>query len=105
MQYTSVLQVPNSKGSRLLREISKIEPRLAKITKYNVKLVEKGGKPLSNMFNKNGVSSRCHRVDCHPCSNQHVKGNSLCGVRNVVYEARCNFCEKTHALDRSRPHA
>ena len=53
MPFTSVLQVQNSKGGRLLKELAKIEPRLAKSTGYQVKLVEKGGRPLSHLFNKN----------------------------------------------------
>ena len=47
MTFSTVLQVQNSKGGRLLKEIVKIEPRLAKNSGYNVKIVEKGGKPLS----------------------------------------------------------
>ena len=77
MPFTSVLQIQNSKGSKLLREVAKIEPRLAKFTGYHIKLVERGGKPLSNMFNKSISTSKCHRIDCMLCSNPSIKGSSM----------------------------
>ena len=73
MEFTTVLQVPSSRDSRLLREIARIEPRLSKTSGYLVKLVEKSGKPLSKMFPKSVVSSRCHRDDCLPCSNPKIR--------------------------------
>ena len=104
MHYTSVLHVSNSKNSCLLREIAKIEPRLAKSSGYMVKLVEKSGKPLSNMFPKPMSSSKCHRLDCSPCSNPYNKGNSLCGVKSVVYESVCNVCHNTYLRDPNSKH-
>ena len=50
MEYTSILQIPSSKDSKLMKEIARIEPRLAKTTGYHIKLVERSGKPLSNLF-------------------------------------------------------
>ena len=104
MKFSSVLQVQSSKGGRLAKEILKIEPRLAKSTGYTVKIVEKGGKPLSNLFPKSLSSNKCHRNDCIPCSNVSIKSSSLCKVKSVVYEGVCNMCEETHRLDRSQPH-
>ena len=99
MDYTTVLQVPSSKGSVLLKEIAKIEPILAKSTGYHMKLVEKSGKPLLNLFSENPILTKCHREDCHPCKNKSVKGNSLCGLKNVVYEATCDLCLNEHIAD------
>ena len=93
LDYTTVLNVPNSRGSRLLKEIAKIEPRMCKSTGYQVKLVESSGKPLSTMFPKSVALTKCHRIDCSPCSNPNVKGPSLCSVKNVVYEGSCNICQ------------
>ena len=104
MPFTSVLQVQSSKGSKLLREIAKIEPRLAKSTGYHVKLVERSGKPLSNMFSKSISSSKCHRSDCTPCSNSQIKGSFMCKVKSVVYEGVCNLCEAEFNLDKSLKH-
>ena len=63
MQYTSVLMVPSSKGGVLLRELAKIEPRLAKATKYQVKLIEKSGKPLSGFFDTSISSGKCTSIN------------------------------------------
>ena len=43
MEYTSVLQVPSSKGSKLLIKLSRREPKIAKVVGYNIKLTEKSG--------------------------------------------------------------
>ena len=77
MNYTSILMVPSSFGSKLLREISRIEPRLAKSTNYSVKLVKKGGKPLSNLFNKNISPPKCQSWIAPPAVMTQLKGN-LC---------------------------
>ena len=50
--FTTVLQVPSTRGSMLLKEIARIEPKLTKMTGYAVKLVEKNGVPLARMFNR-----------------------------------------------------
>ena len=39
MKYTSLLQVPSTKGSKLLKAIARSEPRLAKASGYHVKVV------------------------------------------------------------------
>ena len=66
--------------------------------------MEKGGKPLSNLFNKNISPPKSHRLDCPPCSNDSVKGKSMCGAKNVVYLAVCDLCEDENKLDRSKFH-
>ena len=93
MKFTSLLQVQNSKGGRLIKALSKIEPRLSKLSKYSVKMVEKGGKPLSKLFSKDFGDGKCSRLDCEPCKNVKKKGPTLCSVKNVVYESTCDACE------------
>ena len=104
MQYTSVLMVPSSKDGVLLKELAKVEPRLAKSTKYQVKLVEKSGKPLSGLFSTSISSGKCYRLDCAPCNNPKVKGPSMCKVKNVVYESVCTTCDIEHMKDPSSVH-
>ena len=98
MSYTSILHVQSSKDSRILREISKIKPRLARTTGYHVKLIEK---PLSKMFSTSVVSSKYHRKDCILCSNPDLKGNILCQVKSVVYEG---VCDRVYRQDTSKNH-
>ena len=104
VEYSTILQVPSSVNSRLLRALSRIEPRLAKSTKYHVKLVEKSGKPLAKMFSTDFSDGKCGRVDCKVCSNPDTKGPSLCMVSNVVYEAVCALCNEKHKTDKQTPH-
>ena len=104
MPYTSVLQVPRTRGGRLLREIARLEPRLAKATGYHVKLLEKSGRPLSKFFNKNTSSSKCHREDCTPCNNPNIRGSSMCMAKGVDYGGVCSLCESKHRLDTSKTH-
>ena len=50
MQYTTVLQVPSTRSSRLLVELAKSENRLARLTGYTVKLTEKKWCAVSTLF-------------------------------------------------------
>ena len=52
MDFSTVMQVPSTSGGRLLKALAKVEPRLAKCSEYQVKLVEKSGKPLSRFSRK-----------------------------------------------------
>ena len=42
MNFSSLLQVQNSRDGRLIKSIAMILPRLSKSTGYNVKIIEKG---------------------------------------------------------------
>ena len=52
MMYTSMMQVQNSKDGRLLKELVKLEPKVAKATGYNIKLCEKSGIQTIRFFNR-----------------------------------------------------
>ena len=103
-KYSTVLQVQNTKGSRLVREIAKVEPRLAKLSGYHVKLIEKGGKPLSKCFSKDFSEARCNRIDCQPCLNPAKCGPTLCKVKNVVYQAVCSCCDARFKRGETQKH-
>ena len=103
-QFTTILQVQSSQNSRLLKELAKVEPRLTKSSGYHVKLVEKGGKPLSKCFSKDFNEARCNRVDCEPCLNPARPGPTLCKVKNIVYESVCAECDAEFKLNPSSRH-
>ena len=94
MDYSTVMQVPSSSDGRLLKALASIDPRLAKCSNYQVKLVERSGKPLSWLFSKDFSDGKCSRSDCHVCSNTDLKGPSLCKVPDVVYESVCVLCDE-----------
>ena len=104
MNFTSVMQVPSSANGRLLKELARIEPRVAKTSKYQIKLVEKGGRQLSKMFSKDLGNVKCPRLDCVPCQNASVKGTSMCKTKSVVYESVCSLCEIEHKLNPGTTH-
>ena len=104
MKFTTVMQVPSSKNSRLLKELARIEPRVAKTSGYQAKLVEKSGRQLSKMFIKDLGAIKCPRLDCIPCKNSSVKGTSMCRTKSVVYESVCALCETQHLFDPKSQH-
>ena len=91
-KYTTVLQVPSTKGSRLLRQLASAEPRLTKASGYCVKLVEKSGIQLSRMFDRVFRPKLCHSNLCTVCKFSSKKSGSKCRLTNVVYKASCMLC-------------
>ena len=77
---------------------------MTKTTGYMVKMIEKGGRPLSLAFPKTFTDGKCEREMCFVCKNPDIKGPSLCQVRSVVYQGVCVTCDKNHKEDGSRPH-
>ena len=96
IEYTTVLQCPSSRNGRLIRALARIEPRLTRTTGYQVRLSERGGRPLAKMFNTNLGDGKCHRSDCPICNEPDTKGPTLCQVKNIVYEAVCKICDSDH---------
>ena len=87
-----VLSVPNTTNARLAKKLIKLEPSLAKMTKYNVKIVEKSGIQLSRLFQRVYSPNTCQWSSCYVCSNSDEGRRSKCRVANVVYEAKCMEC-------------
>ena len=104
MSYSSVMHVPSSKDSRLLRMMSKAEPRIAKITGYQIKFVEKPGRNLCNMFQKEASLTKCYRDDCRVCFNSDPKFPSCCQQKGVVYLGVCRLCDNEHKLNDKKQH-
>ena len=98
------IEVPSSKGGRLLSMLATAEPRFAKFCGYQVKLVESSGTPLSLLFNKRFSSRTCHRLDCAVCRSHQGKGPSLCKMKGVVYSSVCLKCEERHKRDLTKSH-
>ena len=72
------------------------EPRLAKITWYQTKYVEKSGKQLSKYFSKEKARNTCDRDECGVCLNADGKKPTLCQVKDVVYLGVCQVCDVEH---------
>ena len=98
LKYSTLLQVPNSKGGRLIKSLARAEHRLATNTRYQVKLIEKSGKPLSKSFNKDISLKHCHREWYAVCTDSNSKGPTKCGIKSVVYSGICDLCEKNSQI-------
>ena len=104
MTFSSVMHVPSSKNSRLLKMLSKAEPRVAKITGYQVKFVEKPGRNLCNMFQKEISHTKCYREDCKVCFNSNPTIPSICQLKGVVYLGICRLCDHKHKNNDQKRH-
>ena len=96
MSYTTVLQVPSTRESALLKGIASLEPRLARASGYSVRLVEKSGVQAVRLFDRKMEKSTCERPDCLPCSTSSRK--SKCKKTNLVYRATCLKCMEIGSL-------
>ena len=82
-EFSSIIQVPCSKDGIVIKELAKIEPRLAKSTGQNIKLVEKSGVQLGRVFDRVFKPEKCHAAKCIVCKYHEGKGGSKCRLTNV----------------------
>ena len=89
----SVLFVPRTERGELLRRLREEETKLADITGYRVKLVERSGTQLSRILcQKNPWAGQdCGRADCLVCGDSEVGGGD-CRRRNITYVTTCVSC-------------
>ena len=73
MKFLTIMQVPSSKGSRLLRELINQEGGLAKLTGYNIRYVEKSDVLLARMFSRLFQPKIFHREHCPVCTYTDAK--------------------------------
>ena len=90
--FSTVVNIPNTCGASLTQKLIKCETKLAKLTKYNVKVVEMSGMQLIRLFQRVHSPKSCHWSYCPVCPLNVSKGSSKCRASNVVYEAKCIEC-------------
>ena len=87
----TVVFVPSTRGSTLVRSLKEEEDRMEEITGFRIKFQEAGGSILANAFNTNlGSGQPCGRTGCPPCEDSG--GKTDCKARNIVYESVCKLC-------------
>ena len=85
---STVVFVPSTRGSTLLKSLRDEEEKMAEMTGFRVKYQEAGGSVLSNAFDKNlGSGLHCGRLACPPCSKPDERKEN-CRSRNIVYESK-----------------
>ena len=92
--FSTVLNVPNTKGAVLANKLIENEFKIAKMSRYNVKIIEMSGVQLIRMFQRVYAPKTCHWQNCPVCCYNSSKGSSKCRLSNVVYEARCLECSE-----------
>ena len=87
----TVIFVPSTKGSLLLKSLREDEERMSELTGFKIKYQEAGGNVLNNAFDKNlGRGQHCGRDNCPPCQTSEKKG--ICKTKGIVYESKCKLC-------------
>ena len=92
MDFSSVLQVPNTKDAVLQKNLIKEESKLARISGYNVRIVESSGVQLIRLFPRTFKRASCHWTNCEVCMQRGDKP-SRCRTNNLVYEGSCLECK------------
>ena len=84
----TVIFVPSTRGSTLLKSLKEDEDKMAELTGFRVKYQEDGGSILANSFSKDLSSGQhCGREECPPC--EKPEGRVNCKARNIIYESKC----------------
>ena len=94
----TVVFVPSTRGSTLVKSLKEDEERMAEITGFRIKFQEAGGSILANAFNTNlGIGQPCGRKSCPPCEDSGGEVN--CKARNILYESVCRICNPRSSLE------
>ena len=91
---TTVLFVEQTKGGELAKRLREAEERLARLTGWKVRIVEKSGRSMKQMLVKSNpwAGGMCERSECHPCKSGNEKQS--CFKRNILYESICLSCKQ-----------
>ena len=95
-QFTSILFVPPTPGSELLKDIKKRDEELNKNEKDRIKFVEKGGIKIEKLLtNKNPFKTeKCTDKWCPLCKGEYGEIKIDCNTNNAGYRWVCKTCEK-----------
>ena len=97
MKFSSIMQVPNTRDAKLLNMLVELEPEMATISGYHVKMTESSGVPLSRLFQRTPYRLRCHWEACPACEVPDSSGKekkTRCKNSNIVYKGTCVKCEE-----------
>ena len=95
--YTSILFVPPTPGSGLLKEIKNREEELNRNKKERIKIVEKGGLKMEKILtSKNPFKEeKCQEKWCRLCKGDFGEFKIACNTNNTGYRWVCKTCEKS----------
>ena len=98
----SVMFIDNTGGGELARRLQEAESDLGNATGYRVRIVESAGSPLGMLLPSTNPwgPANCERQDCVPCA-QGDETRLDCRKRNLLYENRCELCNKTDMKEKA----
>ena len=90
----TIMFVPRTPRGTLVTRLRKVEEDISLITGDKVKLVERSGKVLKRMLQKNNSEGSCQRANCLLCCNAvDEKDAGKCRKRNITYQTTCQECK------------
>ena len=96
-KYTSVLFVPPTPGSGLIKELKQREQEVNKTNDERIKFIETGGVKVETLLTKKNPFKKeeCKEKSCPLCKNpnKNQKSKILCSTNNVGYRWTCENCE------------
>ena len=100
IQYKSILFVPPTPGSMLLKELRQREEELNGKSRERIKIVEKGGKKIGDiLINKNPFKpEKCTESWCPLCSGKYGKSKIQCNTNNLGYRWVCKTCQNNDKI-------
>ena len=98
--YKSVLFVPPTPGSELLKELRNREEELNKNKKERIKIVEKGGEKIEKILTKKNPfkEEKCTDKWCPLCKGSVGEIKIACNTNNLGYRWVCRTCEITKKI-------
>ena len=95
--YKSILFVPPTPGSVLLKELRTREEELNKHNEERIQIVEKGGVKIEKLLTKKNPFEKehCEQKWFPLCKGDYGELNIACNTNNVGYRWICRTCEKT----------
>ena len=101
--YKSILFVPPTPGSGLLKEVKQREKELNGHSKERIKMVEKGGIKIGQILKKKKPfnEDKCTDEWCPICKGDFGDIKMACNTNNVGYRWVCNTCAKTKNLTKA----
>ena len=100
--YKTVLFVPPTPGSELLKEMRNREEELNRFNRERIKIVEKGGTKIEKLLTKKNPfkEEKCKDKWCPLCKGNLGDLKIACNTNNLGYRWICRTCEKTKNISK-----
>ena len=93
LEYTGLMFVVMTRGSKLIKSLKEIDDSLSQVTGNKTRFVERAGRQLGELLTKADPweGGPCHKKNCKVCPGEGV---GKCGIRNIIYKNSCIECRE-----------